>query len=118
MATYTKMPFSSSSHGKGIQLNTNGTVTTIHQTLSHATTLDEIWIWVDNYGASDLVVTIYFGDQAYQDSIEQTIRAESGLTLVVPGLVLGNSTEVEQVQGFGPNASTTLIAYGYVNRIT
>ena len=118
MATYTKMPFSQSERGKGIQLNTNGTVTDIHQTLSHATTLDEIWIWVDNYGSLDLKVTIYFGDQAYQDSIEQTIRSESGLVLLVPGLVLGNSVTQELVQGFGPNASTTLIAYGYVNRIT
>ena len=118
MATYTKIPFSYSVNGKGIQLNTDGTVTSIHQTLSSTTTLDEIWIWVDNYGASDLVVTVYFGDQAYQDSIEQTIRSESGLTLVVPGLVLGNSATQELVQGFGPNTSTTLIAYGYVNRIT
>jgi hypothetical protein len=118
MATYTKIPFSSSVNGKGIQLNTNGTVTSIHETLSSATTLDEIWIWVDNYDPSDLKVTIYFGDQAYQDSIEKTIRSESGLVLVVPGLVLGNSTTQELVQGFGPNTNTTLIAYGYVNRIT
>ena len=46
MATYTKIPFSYSVNGKGIQLNTDGTVTSIHQTLSSTTTLDEIWIWV------------------------------------------------------------------------
>ena len=119
MATYTKIPFNSSTRGKGIQLSTSGGSTEIHRTTSttpYAT--DEIWLWLDNYGASDLMATVYFGDPGYEDSIEQNIRSESGLVLVVSGLILVHASTVEVIQAFGPNASTTLIAYGYVNRIT
>ena len=118
MATYTKIPFSSSTNGKGIQLSTAGNVTELHRTTTDDTKTDEIWLWMDNYDASDLMVTVYFGDQSFSDSIEKTIRSESGLILVVPGLILVHDDPVEIMQAFGPNTSTTLIAYGYVNRIT
>jgi hypothetical protein len=118
MGTYTKIPFSSSTNGKGIQLSTAGNVTELHRTTTDDAKTDEIWLWMDNYGSSDLKVTVYFGDQETVDSIEKTISSESGLVLVIPGLILVHDDPVEIMHAFGPNTSTTLIAYGYVNRIT
>jgi hypothetical protein len=92
--------------------------TTIHTGSSTATTYDEIWLYAVNSDTTDRKLTIEFGGTSSPDDlIEQTITAESGLLLVVPGLVIkGNATPLV-VRAFAASANVVMIG-GYVNRIT
>jgi hypothetical protein len=71
-----------------------------------------------NSDTTDRKLTIEFGGTSSPDDlIEQTITAESGLILVVPGLVIeGNATPLV-VRAFAASANVVMIG-GYVNRIT
>lgn len=112
MATYSKLALSGSTSGKQIIVAATGTPgTTIHT--SHATSLDEIWLYAVNSSTSSVKLTIEFGGTATADLIELTITGESGLTLVVPGLILTGSNVV---RAFAGSANVINIG-GYVNRI-
>lgn len=88
--------------------------TTIHTAGSGTTNLDEIWLWCVNSDAVTRMLTIELGGTTSpDDTIEMGIPSESGLYLVVPGLVLNNSCAVK---AFSNTANVLLIA-GYVNRI-
>ena len=114
MATYSKVKLSGGTDGKSIKVAATGTPgTTIHT--AHATDLDEIWLYAVNSDSTARKLTIEFGGtSAPDDLIELTIQPESGLVLVVPGLVLTNSLVVK---AFAAIANLVLIN-GYVNRIT
>lgn len=114
MATYSKVKLSGGTDGKNIKVAATSTPgTTIHT--AHATDLDEIWLYAVNSDTSARKLTIEFGGtSAPDDLIELTIQPESGLVLVVPGLVLTNSLVVK---AFAASANLVLIN-GYVNRIT
>ena len=114
MATFTKNHLSGSSDGKGIKVVQTATAgTTVHT--AHATALDEIWLYAVNSSASSVKLTIEYGEEAAPDgNIELTIAAESGLTLVIPGLLLRNSLVVK---AFAATTNVVMI-HGYVNRIT
>ena len=114
MATYSKVLLSGSTDGKGIKVAASSTPgTTIHT--AHATAYDEIWIYAVNSETTARKLTIEWGQADAPDgNIEITIPAESGLVLVVPGLVLTNACVVK---AFSAAANTTII-HGYVNRIT
>lgn len=113
MASYTKSLLSGSTNGRMIKVDATATAgTTIHT--AHASNLDEIWLWCVNSGPSARKLTIEFGGTTSpDDTIEMGIPAESGLYLVVPGLVLNNSCVVK---AFASSANVLLIA-GYINRI-
>ncbi|NDF99456.1 MAG: hypothetical protein EB101_11175, partial [Chitinophagia bacterium] len=95
------------------------TGTTIHATGTSSSVLDEVWLYAVNSDTTDRKLTIEFGGTTSpDDTIEQTITAESGLILVVPGLILaGDGTTARTIRAFAATANVVLIG-GYVNRIS
>lgn len=114
MATFSKQFLSGSTNGRGIKVAATATPgTTIHA--AHATAKDEIWLWAINTDSTDRKLTIeYGGVTAPDDLIELTIPAESGLLIVVSGLILSGSLEVK---AFAATANV-IIVFGFVNRVT
>jgi len=119
MATFSKQILSGSTDGKQVLVAATATAgTTIHTGSSTATTLDEVWIYAVNTSATDVKLTIEWGGTtAPNDHIEFTVKAENGLYLIIPGLILkGNATPLV-IRAFA--GTTNVIALsGYVNRIT
>lgn len=119
MATFSKQILSGSTDGKAILVAATATAgTTIHTGSSTATTLDEVWIYAQNTDTTDRKLTIEWGGtSAPNDLIEFTVKAENGLYLIIPGLILkGNATPLV-VRAFAATANVVTIT-GYVNRIT
>lgn len=119
MATFNKQILSGSTDGKAIKVAaTSSPGTTIHTGSSTATTLDEIWIYAQNTDTTDRKLTIQWGGTTDPDDlIEYTVKAENGLYLIVPGLIIkGNATPLV-VRAFAATANVVTIT-GYVNRIT
>lgn len=114
MATYAKLKLSGSTDGKGIKVTQTATAgDTIHT--AHATALDEIYIYAVNSGAAQVKVTIEWGEATAPDgNIECTVPAESGLQLIIPGLLLTNELVVK---AFADTANVIVI-HGFVNRIS
>ncbi len=112
--TITKLKLSGSTDGKMVKVAATATLgTTIHT--AHATDLDELWLYAVNSDTSARKLTIEFGGATSPDClIEVTIPAESGLVVVVPGLLLTNSLAVT---AFCASANVVMIG-GFVNRIT
>jgi hypothetical protein len=120
MATFTKLHLSGSTGGRPIKVAQTATAgTLIHATVDASTTLDEIWLYANNTDTTDRKLTIeYGGVTSPDDLIEITIPAESGLVLIVPGLILsGTGTEPRNVRAFAATANVINIT-GYVNRIS
>lgn len=116
MTTYSKQLLSGSTNGRPIKVAATATPgTTIHTAVTGTTDMDEIWIWANNTDTTVRKLTIeYGGTTSPDDTIEVGIPAESGLYLVVPGLLLQNSLVV---RAFAAAANVVLIS-GFVNRIT
>jgi len=114
MATYSKQKLSGGTDGRNIKVAATASAgTTIHT--AHATALDEIWLWAVNTDTVDRKLTLEFGGTTSPDDlIEVTIPFESGLVLVIPGLLLSNSVVL---RAFAAAANVVNIN-GYVNRIT
>ena len=114
MATFTKVVLSGAADGKGVKVAATATAgTTIHT--ADASAEDEIWLWAVNSDTSARKLTIEYGGTTAPDNlIEQTIPPESGLVLVIPGLILTNSLVVK---AFCATANVVML-YGYINRIT
>jgi len=119
MATFSKIALSGSTDGRLIKVAATATAgTTIHTGSSTATTFDEVWLYAVNSDTTDRKLTIEFGGTSSPDDlIEQTITAESGLLLVVPGLVIKGNATALVVRAFAATANVVMIG-GYVNRIT
>ena len=123
MATYSKEFFTgcaTDQGGTGIALAIDsGTFTTIHATPTTTTTLDEVWLYAVNSHSADLKVTIRFGRiEEPEDYIETTVTAESGLVLLVPGLILQGMASTGQIILGAAATGDEVAVYGYVNRIT
>jgi hypothetical protein len=119
MATFSKQILSGSTDGKAILVAATATAgTTIHTGSSTATTMDEVWIYAQNTDTTDRKLTIEWGGTtAPNDLIEFTVKAENGLYLIIPGLILkGNATPLV-IRAFAATANVVTIT-GYVNRIT
>lgn len=121
MASAIKTKLSASTDGKAIKVAATVTAgTLIHTANSSATpgaggTWDEIWLSAFNSSASAVVLTIEFGGPTAPDqNIVQTIPPQSGLALVIPGLILQNSATVKAFAG----TTNVVTVIGYVNRIT
>ena len=114
MATYTKHILSGSTDGKGILITSGSTPGTIIHTADE-TALDEIWLYAVNSSANDIKLTIEWGEAtAPNGNIEANIPGESGLVLIVPGLILTNSLTVAAFAA----TINVIIIHGFVNRIT
>jgi len=119
MATFSKIVLTGSTDGRGILVSgtTSGGANTVHTASATATVFDEVWLYAQNIDTTPRKLTVEWGGAGAGDTMEITIPAESGLTLVSPGLVLkGNATPLV-VTAFA--ATTNVVAvYGYVNRIS
>lgn len=120
MATFSKIVLSGSTDGRAVLLSgtTSGGANLVHTASSTATTYDEVWLYAQNTDTTARKLTVEWGSNSSPgDLIELTIPAESGLTLVSPGLVLkGNATPLT-VKAFAATTNVVTI-HGYVNRIT
>lgn len=119
MATFSKQTLSGSTDGRGVKVAATATAgTLIHTASSTATTFDEIWLYAVNSDTTARKLTIEWGSTTSPDDlIELTVAAESGLVLVVPGLVLKGNASPLVVRAFAATANVISIM-GYVNRIT
>lgn len=118
MATFSKELLSSSpsSTGRGIKIASSST--DIH-TANVANTVDEVWLYAVNTSTSSVKLTVYWGaSNATDDEIEITINGESGLTLVIPGLILKGATSSSPTVKALAGTTNVIVVHGYVNRIT
>jgi hypothetical protein len=114
MATYSKTTLSGSTNGRQIKVVATASSGTLIHT-AHATALDEIWLYAVNDTATDRLLTIQWGGTtATDDDIEFTVKAQNGLYLIVPGLILTGGTVV---RAFCAAAANAIQISGYVNRI-
>lgn len=118
MATYSKQALSGATTGVPIAVAaTSSTGTTIHATGTSSTTIDEIWLYATNTSTAAVVLTIQYGGTATLNQIQQTIPANSGLTLIVPGLILtGTGAAANTVYAYAGTTNVVNIS-GYVNRV-
>lgn len=111
MATFSKQTFS-----EGVSLLVTGTTSasakTIHTVPSNVK--DEIWIYGTNNDSSAVSLILEFGDSEAKNNIKQSIPATSGLTVIVPGLILTASTTVKAYS----LVTEKITLHGYVNRIS
>jgi hypothetical protein len=115
MATYSKNILSGSTNGRQIKVVATASAGTLIHT-AHATALDEIWLYAVNDTATDRLLTIQWGGTtATDDDIEFTVKAQNGLYLIVPGLLLTGGTVV---RAFCAAAANAIQISGYVNRIS
>jgi len=119
MATFSKLTLSGSTDGKAIKVAATASAgTTIHTGSTTTTTLDEVWLYAVNSSASDVKLTVQWGGTTSpDDDIEYTVKAENGLYLIVPGLILKGNATALVVRAFAATANVICIS-GYVNRIT
>lgn len=118
MATVVKRKLSGSTDGMPIKVVATSTAgTTIHQAVAGTTpgTFDEVWLYAYNGHTTAVTLTIEYGGATVPDqNIVQTLPAKSGLTLIVPGLILQNGL---YVKAFASSANVITIS-GFVNSIT
>lgn len=119
MATFEKLILSGSTNGRAIKVAATATPgTTIHTGSSSASVIDEIWLYAQNTDTTARKLTIEWGGtSAPDDLIELTVPAESGLTLVAPGLLIKGTGTALVVRAFAASANVVTI-HGYVNRIS
>ena len=120
MATFTKTLLSGSTQGKPIKIVATATTgTTIHATGTSSSTIDEVWLYAYNSSTGPVTLTVeYGGTTAPDQNIKIDIPSASGLTLVVPGLILtGTGAAANTVTAFAGSANVITIS-GYVNRIS
>jgi hypothetical protein len=80
--------------------------------------LEEVWLYVSNSTATQRTLTIQWGNTtAPNDLITLTVPAQSGLVLVVPGLVIQGTGTPLVVRAFADSANQLSI-HGFVNVIT
>lgn len=121
MATFTKTLLSGSTQGKAIKIaaTTSGSAgTTIHATGTSASVQDEVWLYAYNSSASAVALTIQWGGvTAVDNEIKLTIPSLSGLTLVIPGLILTGTGSAANTIAAYAGTTNVITVTGYVNRI-
>lgn len=120
MASFAKNILSNSTDGKAIKVTGTSTSTTVlvHTGPTATTSFDEIWIYANNTSATDVKLTLEWGTATAADgNIEYTVKAENGLYLIVPGLILKGNATALTVKAFAGTADVILLT-GYVHNIT
>jgi hypothetical protein len=122
MATFAKILLSGGSQGKAIKIaaTTSGSAgTTIHTTGTSSTAIDEVWLYATNSSSLNVVLTIQWGGvTAVDNETKLTIPPNSGLTLVIPGLVLTGTGSAGNVIAAYAGTANVITISGYVNRIS
>jgi hypothetical protein len=115
MATFSKQKFSESTNGRQIKVVATASSGTLIHT-AHSTAFDEVWLYAVNDTSTDRLLTIQWGGTtATDDDIEYTVKAQNGLYLIIPGLILTGSTTI---RAYCAAAANAIQISGYVNRIT
>ena len=118
MAEAVKRKLSGSTDGMPIKVVATATAgTTIHTAVAGTTagTFDEIWLYAYNGHTAAVTLTIEYGGATVPDqNIIVTLASKSGLSLIVPGLILQNELVVK---AFASSANVVTIS-GWVNQIT
>lgn len=112
-----KRKLSGSTDGMGILVAATATPgTLIHTAVAGTTagTYDEIWLWAQNNATSDTLLTIEYGDATTSHNIKVTIPSQSGLYMIIPGLILQNGMTVK---AFAATANVITLT-GYIHSIT
>lgn len=93
--------------------------TTIHATGTSSSIIDEVWLYAYNGDITARQLVIQYGGSTYIDNDNKiTIPSQSGLTLVVPGLILtGTGSAANTISAYASVANVITIS-GYVNRIS
>ena len=119
MATFAKNTLSGSTDGRAIKLGATSTPgTLIHTGSTNTSVSDEIWLYAQNTDTAARKLTVEWGGTSTPDDIiELTVLPESGLVLVVPGLIIKGNATALVVRAFAATANVLTI-HGYVNRIT
>ena len=126
MATYSKVALTgsttptASTQGKAVKVAaTSSTGTAIHATGTSSSIIDEVWLYAYNSATGPVTLTVQFGGTtAVDNDIKIDIPSTSGLTLVVPGLILtGTGAASNIVYAYAGTANVITIS-GYVNRIS
>ena len=122
MATYSKQLLSGSTQGKAIKVaaTTSGSAgTTIHATGTSSSIIDEVWLYAYNSSSSAVVLTIQWGGvTAVDNEVKLSIPPTSGLTLVIPGLILtGTGSAANTIAAYAGTTNVITVS-GYVNRIS
>lgn len=115
MATISRIPLSGSTDGRGIKVvATASSGTTIHTATTSTTDCDVVTIYAYNSSASAVNLTLQWGGTtSVDDDIKLSIPATSGLTLVVPDMVLRNSLVVRAYAG----TANVITLHGFANRV-
>jgi hypothetical protein len=118
VATAVKRKLSGSTDGRPIKVVATASAgTTIHTAVAGTTagTFDEIWLYAYNGDTVPRLLTIQFGGTSTpDDDVKVTLAAQSGLQLIVPGLILQNGSVVRAFA----SAANVLTISGFVNAIT
>lgn len=118
MATFTKNILSGSTDGRAVLVAATASPgTTIHTGSSTASTIHEVWLYASNPDTVQHTLTVEWGGTTSpNDIIKLYLPAESGLTIVAPGLLIkGNATPLV-VRAFCDTTNKVAIT-GYVNEI-
>jgi hypothetical protein len=125
IATASGTTFTITQSSSAVSSGTGGTVTvsaspptTVHTTGTSSTIEDEVWLYAYNSSSAPVALTIYFGATVSpDDNVRLSIPSTSGLTLVVPGLILtGTGSAGNTVSASAATANVVTVS-GYVNRI-
>jgi hypothetical protein len=118
MATFSKTILSGSTDGKQIKVAATATAgTLIHTGPTNTAHLHEVWLYAVNTDTTDRKLTIEWGAAASPDDlIEYTVKAENGLYLIIPGLLIKGNASALTVRAFAATTNVICIS-GYVNVI-
>jgi hypothetical protein len=113
--TVSRIPLSGSTHGRGIKVAaTASSGDIIHTATSSTTDCDVVTLYAYNSSSSAVTLTLQWGGTSTpDDDIKLSIPSTSGLTLLVPDLVLRNSLVVRAYAG----TTNVVTINGFVNRV-
>jgi len=121
MPTYTKIPLSQNAIGAGITVTSSGVPGTfLHATQNNSVDVDEIWLYANNTGIADSLLTLYWGATGSSSNIlgPVLVQAYAGPSLFSPGLILEGSGSTASVIYGTSSVPSGINVYGYINRIT
>ena len=97
MSTYAKALLSASTNGEQIQVAATSSPGTLVHTARAVTgsSFDEVWLWATNTSGSAVSITVEYGTTGAANQITVSIPSLSGLTPIIPGLILQNALTVK-----------------------
>lgn len=113
MANFSKVPPSGGTDYVPIKIAATGTPGTLFHTADSLAT-DEIWLWLTNTSAADVLVSVEFGGVTAPDNLLKFTVPANDTILAVPGIPLRNS---KVARAFAASANVVNMA-GHVNRIS